>query len=110
MDTKYQWTKIAANIHEITFAKNNIAQVNIGDKQICLIQALNGLKACMSKCPHAGGDLSTGYLDNKENIICPVHGHRFNINNGRDTNGEGYFLKIYKVIENSDGIFIGLEK
>jgi 3-phenylpropionate/trans-cinnamate dioxygenase ferredoxin subunit len=110
MDIKYQWIKIAANIHEIEFAKNNIAKINIGEKSICLIRTMNGLKACASKCPHAGGDLSIAYLDNKENIICPVHNYRFNLNNGSDTFGEGYFLKVYKVVSNDDGIFVGLEK
>ena len=110
MDIKFQWIKIANNIHEINFEKSNIVKINIGEKQICLIQTLNGLKACASKCPHAGGDLSNGYLDAKGNITCPVHGYRFDCITGRDTNGEGYFLKIYKVIENAEGIFIGLEK
>ena len=110
MDTRYQWIKIANNIHEIIFDQNNIAQINIGEKKICLIQSLDGLKACASKCPHAGGDLSNGFLDNKGNITCPVHGYRFDMNNGRDITGEGYFLKIYKVLENPEGIFIGLEK
>ncbi len=110
MDTKYQWTKIAGNIHDIIFAENNMAPINIGEKSICLIQTLNGLQAFSSKCPHAGSDLSVGYVDKKGNIICPAHGYCFNISSGRDTNGEGYFLKIYKVIENEDGIFIGLEK
>lgn len=110
MDAKYQWIKIAASIHEIAFAQNNIAQINIGEKKICLIRTLDGLKACASKCPHAGGDLSNGYLDKRGNITCPVHGYRFDCNNGRDTTGEGYSLKIYKVVENTDGIFIGLEK
>ncbi|MEO6838095.1 MAG: Rieske 2Fe-2S domain-containing protein [Ginsengibacter sp.] len=110
MDIKFQWIKIANTIHEINFEKNNIVKINIGEMQICLIQTLNGLKACTSKCPHAGGDLSIGFLDKTGNIACPVHGYRFDVNNGRDTNGEGYFLKIYKVIENKDGIFIGLEK
>ncbi|HEY5463376.1 MAG TPA: Rieske 2Fe-2S domain-containing protein [Hanamia sp.] len=110
MDAKYQWIKIAENIHEIVFEKNNIAQINIGEKSICLIRTSIGLKACASKCPHAGGDLSIAYLDSKENIICPVHNYHFNLNNGRDTIGDGYFLKIYKVIANESGIFVGLEK
>lgn len=110
MEKKTNWIKIADKINEIHFAKNNIAEVIVGGNSICIIQSANGLIACYSKCPHAGGDLSIAYLDNKENIICPVHGYRFNIKSGRDTNGEGYFLKIYKVIENKDGIFVGLEK
>ena len=109
MDKKENWTKIALNIQEIIFQKNNVSPIEIGGKTICIIKTFNGLKACSAKCPHAGGDLSQGFLDKKENIICPVHGYRFSLNNGRDTNGEGYFLKIYKVKENDDGIFIELE-
>ena len=106
MDKKEGWIKIAANMDEIIFKENNIAYIQIDEKPICLIKTINGLKACSSKCPHAGGDLSSGFLDKRENILCPVHNYRFNLNNGRDTNGEGYFLKIFKVKENEEGIFI----
>jgi len=105
MDKTESWTKIAANIDEIDF-KDNIACIEIEGKSICIIKAITGLKACFSKCPHAGGDLSSGFLDQKGNIICPVHNYRFNLNSGRDTNGEGYFLKIFPVKENEQGIFI----
>jgi nitrite reductase/ring-hydroxylating ferredoxin subunit len=108
MNQKESWIRIAANIDEIIFKENNIACIQIDGKSICLIKTINGLTACSSKCPHAGGDLSSGFLDKRENIICPVHNYRFNLNNGRDTNGEGYFLKIFEVKENEEGIFIGI--
>ena len=109
MDQKENWIKVAGNINEISFAENNIATIRIEAKTICLARTGNGLKACSAKCPHAGGDLSEAFLDKKENIVCPVHGYRFSINSGRDTNGEGYFLKIYKIKETEEGIFIKLE-
>ncbi len=109
MDQKENQVKVAGNINEISFAENNIATIQIEAKSICLVRTGKGLKACSAKCPHAGGDLSEGFLDKKENIVCPVHGYRFSINNGRDTNGEGYFLKIYTIEETEEGIFIKLE-
>jgi 3-phenylpropionate/trans-cinnamate dioxygenase ferredoxin subunit len=108
MDKKEDWIKIAASMDEIIFKENNIASIQIDGKSICVIKTKNGLKACSSRCPHAGGDLSSSFLDKRENIICPVHNYRFNLNNGRDTNGEGYFLKIFRVEENQEGIFIEL--
>lgn len=108
MDKKESWIKIAANVDEIDFKENNIACIPVNGKSICLIKTINGLKACSSKCPHAGGDLSSGFLDKKQNICCPVHNYRFNLNNGRDANSEGYFLKIFGVRENEEGIFIGI--
>jgi 3-phenylpropionate/trans-cinnamate dioxygenase ferredoxin subunit len=109
MDKKINRIKIADNIDEIQFAKNDIALVTIAGKKICLVKTSHGLKACSSQCPHAGGDLAEGIIDKRENIICPVHNYRFNLKNGMDTNNEGYFLKIYKIEKNEEGIFITLE-
>ena len=109
MNQKENWIKVAANIDEISFKKNGIASINIEEKTICIAKTSVGLKAFYSKCPHAGSDLSEAFLDTKQNIICPVHGYRFSFNTGRDSNGEGYFLKIYKVEETVEGIFIKLQ-
>jgi len=108
MTDNEDWIKIAGKIEEFTFDKNNIACVTIHGKSICLVQSTYELKACSASCPHAAGDLSKGFLDAKGNIICPVHGYRFNLTSGRDSNSEGYFLKIYKVKRNEEGIFIKL--
>lgn len=102
------WIKVADGLKDIRFNNNNIALLIIQQTSICLIKTVNGLKACSSKCPHAGGNLSEGFLDSKGNIICPVHDYRFNLTSGRDSNAEGYFLRIYQVIINEEGIFIKL--
>ncbi|MEO9023107.1 MAG: Rieske 2Fe-2S domain-containing protein [Ginsengibacter sp.] len=109
MNRDQKLIKAAANIQEIHFQENQIAKITIEGKSICLVRTSQGLKACLSRCPHAGGDLSKGYIDKNKNIVCPVHGYRFSMDHGRDSNGEGYFLKIYKVEENEEGIFVRLE-
>ena len=109
MDEREKWVKIAGNINDISFRDTNIAIIRIAEKSICLAKTGNGLKACSAKCPHAGGDLSEGFLDKKENIICPVHSYRFSLKTGRDRDDQGYFLKIYEMKENEEGIFIKLE-
>lgn len=109
MEKKNNWIKIANKTEEIIFSENNIAKIAVEEKTICVTRTADGLNACASKCPHAGGDLSDGYLDKRDHIVCPVHGYRFNINSGRDTEGEGYFLKIYSIKIAEDGIFVALE-
>lgn len=109
MDKNLRWVKLADKKDEIFFDKNNIASINVEGQKICIVRTMKGLKACSSICPHASGDLSAGYLDQKENIVCPVHGYRFSLNHGRDTFNEGFFLKIFSVKESDDGIFVGLE-
>jgi len=109
MSKNVRWVKLAGKREELFFDKKNIEPINVEGQKICIIKTTKGLKACSSICPHASGDLSTGFLDKKENIVCPVHGYRFNLNHGRDTFNEGFFLKIFRIKENDDGLFVGLE-
>jgi 3-phenylpropionate/trans-cinnamate dioxygenase ferredoxin subunit len=109
MEKKYQWTKVAGSSQEIRFGENQLASLEVGGKQICIVRTSKGLKACALKCPHAGGDLSLGYLDGKGHMVCPVHGYRFCLDSGRDTGGEGYYLKTYPLKESEDGVIIGME-
>ena len=51
-----------------------------------------------------------GFLDKNGNIVCPVHRYVFSLENGRDISGEGYYLKIYPVKINDEGVFIGFEE
>ena len=106
----YKWHKIAEQVSELHFKENNLLQIEVAGKEICIAKNGNSLAACASKCPHAGGNMCEGFLDKNENIICPVHRYIFNLANGRDISGEGYFLKIYPVKINEEGIFIGFEE
>lgn len=106
VDEQGEWHKIADGISLIPFNDKKIALVQINGKKICLIKTDHGLKACTDKCPHAGGSLSDGFVDNKGNIVCCVHFYKFNLTTGRDALNEGYFLKTYPVKEEPDGIYI----
>ncbi len=66
--------------------------------------------ACAAKCPHAGGSIADGYIDQIDNVTCPLHRYKFSLQNGRNTSGEGYYLKTFPVQTTGDGIFIGIEE
>lgn len=85
-------------------------ELSIAGKNICIANTLNGISACAAKCPHAGGIMAEGFLDKNGHIVCPVHRYTFNFSNGRDVTGEGYYLKIYPVRQNEEGVFIGMEE
>lgn len=110
IERKYRWVQIAQQADELSFNDNQLAELVIDEKKICIAKTNVGLKACAAKCPHAGGEMALGKLDTKGNIVCPVHGYIFNLNNGRDMAGEGYFLKIYPVKQEENGLFIGIEE
>ncbi|HET9826827.1 MAG TPA: Rieske 2Fe-2S domain-containing protein [Chitinophagaceae bacterium] len=105
---KLTWHKIASQIGEISFAKNNIASVEIHGKKICISKFQAEIFAFAHQCPHAAGFLAEGYLDKHGNVVCPVHQYKFDIRTGRNITGEGYSLKHWPVEVRSDGIYVGL--
>jgi nitrite reductase/ring-hydroxylating ferredoxin subunit len=109
MHKKYTWHKIADDVTDISFSENNLQEIEVAGKKICIALNNDILKACASKCPHAGGNMSNGYVDALGNIVCPLHRYKFSLDNGRNISGEGYFLKTYPIEKRENGIFIGIE-
>jgi nitrite reductase/ring-hydroxylating ferredoxin subunit len=109
-EKKYKWYKIGESEAEINFTEAGIAIIEVKSKKICITKFEGGWFAFASKCPHAGGLLSDGYIDTVGKVVCPMHRYKFSIKNGRNTSGEGYALKTYPVELRPDGIFIGLEE
>ena len=110
MQKKYKWHKIATDITEIVFQENGMQEIEVAGKKICVALSKENLYACAAKCPHAGGAMSAGYIDEIGNIVCPLHRYKFSVENGRNTSGEGYYLKIYPIEKRENGIFIGIEE
>jgi nitrite reductase/ring-hydroxylating ferredoxin subunit len=108
MSKKYRWYKIAENKAEIILAEKTAQSIEAGGKKMCLSKFNDELFACANTCPHASGVMSQGWIDELGNIVCPLHRYKFSLANGRNTSGEGYFLKTYPVEERADGIYIGI--
>lgn len=108
-EKKYQWHLIAESASELLLNSNNIAVVEVKGKKICVTHYRGQWFAFAYKCPHASGILADGYIDAVGNVVCPVHRYKFSLQNGRNTSGEGYYLKTYPVQESeSGGILVGL--
>ncbi len=109
-EKKYNWFKIASSENELSFSASNLLNKEVNGKKITLAKFNGRLMACAATCPHAGGSLADGYIDAVGNIVCPLHRYKFNLQNGRNTTGEGYYLKTYTVEIREDGIFAGFEE
>ena len=105
----YQWHKIAESIAELCLPKNGMAELEIRGKKICIALHQGQLFACAAKCPHAGGRLADGYIDVPGNIVCPLHRYKYSLQNGRNSSGEGYYLKTWPVEQREDGIYIAFK-
>jgi len=109
-EKKYKWHKVADSLGEIEFGSNNIAVVDLNGKIICIGKFNESVFAFAYKCPHAGGTLAEGFIDALGNIVCPLHRYKYNMANGRNTSGEGYYLTHWPVEIKEDGIFVGVEE
>ena len=110
LEKKYNWHKIADHINEIEFGDNNIWIVEMQGKKICIGKYHDLLFGFAYKCPHAGGILADGYIDALGNIVCPLHRYKYNLQNGRNVSGEGYYLKNWPVETRPDGVYVGVEE
>jgi len=107
---EYTWYKIAESIAEIKNVYGNPCLVKAGGREIC-ISIYNGLAhGCSAKCPHAGGNMHQGWVDPLGNIVCPLHRYKFDPKTGRNTSGEGFFIRTYPVKEEEEGVFVGVER
>ena len=80
-----------------------------GTRPVTVARFNGQLFAFAHQCPHAGGILAEGYINAMGHLTCPLHRYRFDMKNGRNTSGEGYFLKTYAIENREDGIYIGLD-
>lgn len=103
-----QFFKVAESPDDLITGPNNISVVEIRDRKICLAFHAGQWHGFAYKCPHASGIMANGNIDAMGNIVCPLHRYRFSLKNGRNTSGEGYYLKTYPVEQRPDGIYIGL--
>src|SRR6476469_363092 len=103
------WYKITNNINDLDFSLNNITIAKKNDKQICVGRFNEQLFAFAYKCPHASGILAEGYIDALGNVVCPIHRYKYDMKNGRNISGEGYYLKNWPVELRENGVFVGIE-
>jgi nitrite reductase/ring-hydroxylating ferredoxin subunit len=109
-ERKYTWHKVADHLNELAFGDNNLAVVELDGKKICIARFNDQLFAVGYKCPHAGGLLAEGYIDALGQVVCPLHRYKFSLASGRNTSGEGYYLRRWPVELREDGVFVGKEK
>ena len=107
--SKLDWKLITDAPLSLNWAENNMVELEVEGKQVTLAKWKEGYLAFASKCPHASGRMSQGYINPLGQVVCPLHRYCFDMKNGRNTSGEGYFLKTYPLDLREEGLFIGFQ-
>lgn len=87
------WHDVAA---ESELAPGILRPGRAADRPLCLGRSASGLFALDDVCPHAGGSLSEGMLDD-DLVICPLHAYAFESASGHCQEDPGCSVRSYPV-------------
>jgi len=106
-----QWVKLFNSKQEAEerLEENKPFTVAIDALRICLLRNNSGIFAFKAYCPHAGASLSDAFCNANNEIVCPLHGYRFELRNGQEVTGHSDELYIYPLQLLPDGVFLGLK-
>ncbi len=104
MSKKIIWHKVLENKNEL--ADNRVMSVNAGHKQIALSHFEGKICALDNHCPHQGGPLGEGSIENGI-LRCPWHGWDYHPCTGK-VPGYDDGVEAYMVEERADGIYVGV--
>ena len=106
MTKKVIWHKVLENKNALQ--ENRVMTVNAGHTQVCLTHYKGEFNALTNKCPHQGGPLGEGSIENGL-LRCPWHGWDFSPCGG-DSDGFEDGLKNYDLKIEDNAIYVGLEE
>ena len=98
------WHKVLNNSHDL--AEGRVMTVTAGHKTICLSHFEGKICALNNKCPHQGGPLGEGSIENGL-LRCPWHGWDYHPCTGK-VPGYDDGVEVFSVVEREDGIYVGL--
>lgn len=104
---KTVWHKVLADKNELP--EGRVMTVTAGHKGICLTHFEGKFSALDNKCPHQGGPLGEGSIENGT-LRCPWHGWDYHPCTGLAPGFDDGGVPTYPVREEGDAIFVGLEE
>jgi pyruvate oxidase len=96
--------------HEVEAADlntNEVKAVIAGGRSICLARTEHGLSALDNRCPHQGGPLGEGTIEDGW-LICPWHGYEYDPVTGEPPGGYNDAATPFAIDETPDAVRIGI--
>ena len=84
--------EFTAVLDDQELAENQMKRVDLADVEVLLIRRNGRVFGIGEKCAHLGGPLSEGKLEG-DAVVCPWHGSRFSLTDGRVIDGPTVFAQ-----------------
>lgn len=101
------WYKVLD--HKKDLPEGRVKTVTANHKGICLTHFKGKFSALDNRCPHQGGPLGEGSIENGM-LRCPWHGWDFDPCTGLPPGGYDDGIETFEVKEEGDSIFVGVEE
>lgn len=82
--------------------------MRIGGHELGVARIDDQVKVYENLCPHLKETLHNGIITRRNEIICPLHGYRYNLMSGEESSQKTRTLKIYPVSMRQEGVFVEL--
>jgi thiamine pyrophosphate-dependent acetolactate synthase large subunit-like protein/nitrite reductase/ring-hydroxylating ferredoxin subunit len=99
---KLEWFKAAEDVPE-----GRVITMTAGVTPVCLSRFKGQVGAISNRCPHQGGPLGEGQIENGY-VVCPWHGYEYHPITGNPPAGFKDKAESYPVEERTDGIYVGV--
>src|SRR5207247_8218851 len=82
--------------------EGRVTTVVAGERALCVAKTADGIGVLDNRCPHQGGPLGDGEIDEHGHLICPWHGYEYDPITGQPPPGFSDSATCYPV-ERRDG-------
>jgi len=105
-----QWVKIFADEGDARkrMLPHKPQLLIIHGKRLCLVLHDDSFYAVQDSCTHSGASLSKGNINYLGEVVCPLHGYCFDLQNGREINSRCADLQTFPVKIDESGFYIGV--
>ena len=91
------------SVNDLEDSQGKMVEVN--GKQVALFKQGGSFYAINHVCPHAGGPLGEGAL-NDDLVTCPLHAYQFNIKTGQCQTDPDLSVESYEVKVENDKVMV----
>jgi len=103
-DGRLHWYRVAGHGE---LPEGRVRSAACGRRTVCLVHHGGEYAALDNRCPHQGGPLGEGSIENGM-LRCPWHGWDFDPRTGQPPGGYDDGVETFPVEEREDGVYVGL--
>lgn len=87
----------------------HVMNAQAGNQPLCLTRYQGDYHALNNHCPHQGGPLGEGFIDDRGYVICPWHGYEYSPVDGSPPPGLDDDVETFPTELRDDGVYVAIE-